>query len=62
MKEDSYDIQIERAENRISILLVENEAFDGRMIVKAGEREEFLPPWRKTKEEDEDKDEGLLPF
>lgn len=62
MKEDSYDIQIERAENRISILLVENEAFDGRMIVKAGEKEEFLTPWRKTKEEDEDKDEGLLPF
>ena len=45
MKEDGYDIQIERTENRINILLVENEAFDGRMIVKAGEREEFLTPW-----------------
>jgi len=45
MKEDGYDIQIERAENRINILLVENEAFDGRMIVKACEREEFLTPW-----------------
>ena len=45
MKKDGYDIQVERTENRINILLVENEAFDGRMIVKAGEREEFLTPW-----------------
>ena len=42
---DAYDIQIEREENRINILLVENEAVDERMIVKASEREEFLTPW-----------------
>lgn len=42
---DGYDIQIEREENRINILLVENEAFDERMIVKADEREEFLTLW-----------------
>ena len=45
MKKDGYDIRVERTEYRINILLVENEAFDGRMIVKAGEREEFLTPW-----------------
>lgn len=45
MKKDGYDIQVERTEYRINILLVENEAFDERMIVKAGEREEFLTPW-----------------
>ena len=45
MKKDGYDIRVERTENRINILLVENEAFDGRMIIKAGEREEFLTPW-----------------
>lgn len=45
MKKDGYNIRVERTENRINILLVENEAFDGRMIIKAGEREEFLTPW-----------------
>ncbi len=45
MKKDGYDIQVERTENRINILLVENESFDGRMLVNAGEREEFLTPW-----------------
>ena len=45
IKEDAYDIQIEREENRINILLVENEAVDERMIVKACEREDFLTPW-----------------
>lgn len=45
MKEDAYDIRIEREENRINILLVENEAVDERIIVKACEREDFLIPW-----------------
>ena len=42
---DGYNIEIEKKEDRINILLVENEAFVERMIVKAGEREEFLTPW-----------------
>ena len=42
---DGYDIEIERNGNRIDILLVENEAFDGRIVIKADEREDFLIPW-----------------
>ena len=45
INKDAYDIQIEREENRINILLVENEAVDERMIIKACEREDFLTPW-----------------
>ena len=42
---DAYDIEIERKEDRINILLVENEAFGERILVRAEERKEFLTPW-----------------
>ena len=45
IKKDGYDIEIERKENRINILLVENEAFDERIVVKAEMRKEFLTLW-----------------
>lgn len=45
INKDGFDIQIERKENRIEILLVENEAFDKHIRVRAEERKEFLKPW-----------------
>ena len=42
---DAYDIEIERKEDRINILLVGNEAFGERILVRAEERKEFLTPW-----------------
>ena len=42
---DGYNIEIEKKEDRINILLVENEAFGERILVGAEEREEFLTPW-----------------
>ena len=42
---DGYNIEIEKKEDRINILLVENEAFGERILVGAEERKEFLTPW-----------------
>lgn len=42
---DGYNIEIERKEDRINILLVGNEAFGERISVRAEERKEFLTPW-----------------
>ena len=42
---DGYNIEIERKEDRINILLVGNEAFGERILVRAEERKEFLTPW-----------------
>ena len=45
INKDRYSIEIERKEDRVNILLVENEAFGERILVGAGERKEFLTPW-----------------
>ena len=45
INKDHYSIEIERKEDRVNILLVENEAFGERILVGAEEREEFLTPW-----------------
>ncbi|MFR5758747.1 MAG: hypothetical protein ACLUE2_12615 [Bacteroides cellulosilyticus] len=45
INKDRYSIEIERKEDRVNILLVENEAFGERILVGAEEREEFLTPW-----------------
>ena len=45
ISKDAYYIEIERKEDRIDILLVENEAVDEQVVVKAEERIEFLTPW-----------------
>ena len=45
INKDHYSIEIERKEDRVNILLVENEAFGERILVEAEEREEFLTPW-----------------
>lgn len=42
---DGYNIEIEKKEDRINILLIENEAFGERILVGAEERKEFLTPW-----------------
>ena len=42
---DGYNIEIEKKEDRINILLVENEEFGERILVGAEERKEFLTPW-----------------
>ena len=45
INKDHYSIEIERKEDRVNILLVENEAFGERILVGAEERKEFLTPW-----------------
>ena len=45
INKDRYSIEIERKEDRVNILLVENEAFGERILVGAEERKEFLTPW-----------------
>lgn len=45
INKDDYDTKIERKENRINILLVENEELDEQVVVRAEERKEFLTPW-----------------
>ena len=59
---DGYNIEIEKKEDRINILLVENEAFGERILVGAEERKEFLTPWINmlitTRKKQESKERG----